>query len=123
MSQKTARQSRQPDSNGSALEKLPDLEDFLGLEEKAQMDADRIKHMARSLRAINRVQALEEKADTEAIPGAAPEDDGDVEFGGQYFRSFRKQRQLLNRSYKILWDLIEEDGYRANVQRILDQTK
>lgn len=124
MSQRTARASRTAAAkNGSAVEKLPDLEDYLSLDEKAQMDADRIKNLSRAARNLGRIQALEECKDGDAIPGTAPEDDGDVSIDGERYRSFRKQRQLLNRSYRILWDLIERDGYRANVQKILDQGK
>lgn len=102
-----------------AIEKLPDLEDYLGSEEKAQMDADRIKLLARSLRTLNRDQVQESLKDGDRIPGTPPMDDGAVEFNGAKFRSFKQQRDVILKAYVKLWEQIEEEGYRALVEDAL----
>jgi hypothetical protein len=104
-----------------SIEKLPGLEEYLGVDEKASLDVERIKRMALSLRNLNRDQTTEDKKDSDMIPGVPPMDDGEKEVGGQKFRTFGQQRKIINAAYERLWDQIEEEGYRASVEQQLNQ--
>jgi hypothetical protein len=114
MSQSTARKSRRATSNGngSAIEKLPDLEDFLGLDDKAAIDADKILGMARSMRNLDRTQIAEDLKGSDVIPGINPEQ-----------RTFDQQRKLIRKAYGLLVEQVKADGYWALVEAKLNQAK
>lgn len=107
MSEKTARRAR---TNGhNALEKLPSIDDLLGVSELAQADAEGLLNMAANKRGIEEMMKDEKLALSDPIPNRRPE------------RTFREQLKLIEDAYARKWKRIDEAGHRANVLEILEQ--
>lgn len=91
---------------------VPDLEDFLGLKDKAAIDADRILNLASSLRTLNRIQLQEGLNDSDVIPLGNPDQ-----------KTFEQQKKVINEAYKRLVTQIKADDYWALVEQLLTEAK
>ena len=111
MSQRTARATR-ANGNGSAAEKLPDLEGLLGFADKATIDANRIMSLSQLLHNVNRIQVEHGLKDSDVIPA------DDVEG-----RTFAQQRAHIKKSYARLVEQIKKDDYWALVEQKLAEAK
>lgn len=91
---------------------VPSLEDFLGLRDKAAIDADRIRNLAISLQTLNRLQTQEGLEDSDVIPASNPEQ-----------KTFADQREVIEEAYQRLVKQAKSDDYWALVEQLLTEAK
>jgi hypothetical protein len=94
-----------------AAEKLPSIDDLLGVSAKAEEEALALQSMSRNLRRLRGLRHDEGLKETDVIPNANPR------------RTFKEQEAIINRAYRERWKRIEAEGIRANVQAKLDELK
>jgi hypothetical protein len=106
-----------------AIETVPTIDELLGVDDKARIDAGKFRMMAQNRRDLKRNMLIEGVAEDEPVPGSPPRKDGAyADEDGTTYRTCAQQLKLIDEAWKRLWDAVERDGYRASVLAILAES-
>lgn len=92
------------------LEQLPGLDDILGVSQKAELYVTALRSIAQQAANFKIAQLADGSSDGDQIPGTD--------------RTYAEQRKLAEDGVVSIWDEVDREGLRANVEQLLkDQRK